>query len=73
MAPADNAEPQASAETPQQPATPPSDGSANREKQPAGDNTDNTPKMPATSAGWLAMLLGGGSLSGAGMMLRRKR
>jgi hypothetical protein len=29
--------------------------------------------MPATSAGWLMMLLGGGTLSGAGMMLRRKR
>lgn len=29
--------------------------------------------MPATSAGWLMMLLGGGSLSGIGMALRRKR
>jgi hypothetical protein len=36
-------------------------GSANRET------------MPATSAGWLMMLLGGGTLSSAGMMLRRKR
>jgi hypothetical protein len=76
MAPTDaepQAEPQASAETPQQPATPPPDNSANREKQPAGDDAGNAPKMPATSAGWLAMLLGGGTLSGAGMMLRRKR
>jgi len=29
--------------------------------------------MPATSAGWLAMLLSGGTLSGAGMMLRRRQ
>jgi LPXTG-motif cell wall-anchored protein len=29
--------------------------------------------MPATSAGWLMMLLGGGALSGVGTMLRRKR
>jgi LPXTG-motif cell wall-anchored protein len=29
--------------------------------------------MPKTSAGWLMMLLGGSSLSGAGLMLRRKR
>lgn len=46
--------------------------SANREMQ------DSTPApapatMPATSAGWLMMLLGGGSLSGIGMALRRKR
>jgi hypothetical protein len=47
-----------------------SDDSANREKKP---NTDETPAMPATSAGWLAMLLSGGSLSGAGLLLRRKR
>jgi LPXTG-motif cell wall-anchored protein len=29
--------------------------------------------MPHTYAGWLMMLLGGTSLSGAGFMLRRKR
>jgi hypothetical protein len=29
--------------------------------------------MPATSADWLMMLLGGGALSGAGLMLRRRR
>jgi len=29
--------------------------------------------MPNTSAGWLMMLLSGGTLSGAGMLLRRKR
>lgn len=29
--------------------------------------------MPQTSAGWLMMLLSGGTLSGAGMLLRRRR
>ena len=29
--------------------------------------------MPETSAGWVMMLLGGGTLSGLGMMLNRKR
>jgi hypothetical protein len=38
---------------------------ANREVPP--------PEMPKTSAGWLTMLLGGGSLSAAGMLLRRKK
>ncbi|HUB78690.1 MAG TPA: hypothetical protein VMB03_07845 [Bryobacteraceae bacterium] len=42
------------------------DNSANREAQPA-------PSMPTTSAGWLAMLLSGGTLSGFGMMLRRRK
>jgi len=41
--------------------------SANRERR---DDTDN---MPKTSAGWLALLLSGSTLSGAGLMLRRKR
>jgi hypothetical protein len=31
------------------------------------------PEMPHTSAGWLMMLLSGGSLSGAGMLLRRRK
>ena len=54
--------------TPQQPVeTAENEGSANREKQP------EPPAMPKTSAGWLLMLLSGGTLSGAGMMLRRKR
>jgi len=30
-------------------------------------------EMPKTAAGWLTMLLSGGALSGAGLMLRRKR
>ena len=58
----------------QQPATNPAppqpatnqDNSANREAQPA-------PNMPKTSAGWLAMLLSGGTLSGIGTMLRRRK
>lgn len=64
-------EPQASTDT-QQPPTPPADSSANREKRPAGDDT-GAPAMPSTSAGWLAMLLSGGTLSGVGLLLRRKR
>jgi cell division septation protein DedD len=31
------------------------------------------PAMPTTNAGWLLMLLSGGSLSGAGMLLRRRK
>ena len=59
-------------DTPQTPLTvepASSDDSANREKRPS----DDTSNMPATSAGWLAMMLGGSALSGAGMLLRRKR
>jgi len=33
----------------------------------------STPPMPHTNAGWLMMLLGGGTLSGLGASLRRKR
>jgi hypothetical protein len=34
--------------------------------------SDTTREMPQTSAGWLMMLLSSGTLSGAGMVLRRK-
>jgi hypothetical protein len=44
---------------PQQMSAPTMESGANRE-------------MPATSSGWLMMLLAGSSLSGAGMMLRRR-
>jgi hypothetical protein len=59
-------EPQSSTDTTPQQSTPATseENSANREEQPG---------MPATSAGWLAMLLSGGTLSGAGMMLRRRK
>lgn len=62
-----------------QPSTP--DNTANREATDqnntanrAMDDRDNASsrKMPSTSAGWLTLLLGGGLLSGAGTMLRRK-
>jgi hypothetical protein len=36
-------------------------------------STDTAPAMPHTNAGWLMMLLGGGTLSGLGASLRRKR
>lgn len=35
-------------------------------------NEANREQLPHTSAGWLMMLLSGGTLSGAGLMLRRK-
>jgi hypothetical protein len=67
-------QPTADLDTQQQatpPTPPPDENSANREKRP--DDSNDTPNMPATSAGWLAMLLSGGTLSGAGMMLRKRR
>lgn len=39
----------------------------------AGNTGRSDRSMPNTSAGWLMMLLSGGTLSGAGLMLRRKR
>jgi cytoskeletal protein RodZ len=60
--------------TPPQPLTP--DTSADRsmpDQTPADTGSANRTSMPATSAGWLTMLLSGTTLSGAGMMLRRKR
>jgi len=65
-------EPQATTDTTPTPQPAPTsssdDNSANREAHP-----DNTPEMPSTSAGWLAILLSGGTLSSAGMMLRRRK
>jgi len=40
---------------------------------PANDSNTANRAMPETSAGWLMMLLGGGTLSGLGMAIRRKR
>jgi len=51
----------------QTPATTPSTVARNTVPQEANR------ELPHTSAGWLMMLLSGGSLSGAGMLLRRKR
>lgn len=54
--------------TPTTPVTTDSTSSADRSV------TESTPAtMPSTSAGWLMMMLGGGSLSGLGLALRRKR
>jgi thiol:disulfide interchange protein len=41
--------------------------------QDAAKTTPAPATMPKTAANWLMMLLGGGTLSGAGLMLRRKR
>jgi hypothetical protein len=59
-----------------QPSTPTNaDNSADRavtdEQTPA--SAPAPAEMPKTAAGWLTMLLSGGALSGAGLMLRRKR
>jgi LPXTG-motif cell wall-anchored protein len=40
--------------------------------EPAPEPSANR-ELPSTSAGWLLMLLSGGTLSGAGLMLRRRR
>src|ERR1700730_16494191 len=48
------------------PAPPRKPGAKRDEPAPAPQS------LPATSAGWLMMLLSGGTLSGAGLMLRRK-
>ena len=65
-------------ETAPPPATQPEQNeNANREEAqsapPPAPAPAQTPRMPATSAGWLMMLIGGGTLSSAGMLLRRKR
>jgi LPXTG-motif cell wall-anchored protein len=59
-------------------ATPAPDTSANSADRSAPDQTpaDNTPaptRMPNTAANWVMMLISGGTLSGAGLWLRRKR
>ena len=43
------------------------------EPPPAPEQSESNRSMPETSAGWVMMLLGGGTLSGLGMMLNRKR
>jgi LPXTG-motif cell wall-anchored protein len=66
------------AETPA-PAPEPAPEVAQNTPPPAPEATEPTPapeanrELPTTNAGWLMMLLGGGSLSGAGLFLRRKR
>jgi hypothetical protein len=56
------------------PAAPSSADRAMPDTTPAPQDTTPAPtRMPDTSANWLMMLLGGGTLSGASLMLRRKR
>ena len=55
-----------------QPSTPDNSADRSMDQAPA-DTTANRTSMPSTAAGWLTMLLSGGTLSGAGLMLRRKR
>jgi len=70
------ATPPAQTEPAAQPATqaPTVDNSANRSMPDQDRAPATTPtQMPNTAANWLLMLLSGGTLSGAGLMLRRKR
>jgi hypothetical protein len=57
--------------TPQPTAT--ANNSADRAMPDETPATPDRTTMPSTAAGWLTMLLSGGTLSGAGLMLRRKR
>jgi len=57
----------------QQTATSQSTADRAADTTPATTSNDTTPAMPHTNAGWLMMLLGGGTLSGLGASLRRKR
>jgi len=58
-----------------QPTTDPNANTADRAMtdQEAARTTPAPASMPNTAANWLMMLLGGGTLSGAGLLLRRKR
>ncbi len=53
--------------------TPQSTADRSVDTTPATNDNSSTPAMPHTNAGWLMMLLGGGTLSGLGASLRRKR
>jgi len=53
--------------------TPPSPPTAATPAPSSRGAADTTPAMPATSANWLNFVLGGGALSGLGLMLRRAR
>jgi hypothetical protein len=66
---AQNTQPPAQPSTTTPPAT---DNSADRAMPDEPSAPDRT-SMPSTAADWLTMLLSGGTLSGAGLMLRRKR
>jgi hypothetical protein len=63
--------------TPQPEPQPSAQGTADRsmdtDANRSTDSNNDTTSMPHTSAGWLLMLLSGGTLSGAGLALRRRR
>jgi len=60
------------AEAPVPTPTPVPDSSADRSVDEPKSETPARESMPATSAGWLTLLLASGGLFGAGMTLRRK-
>jgi hypothetical protein len=53
--------------------TPPAPPAPDLTPAPAADTENRTPSMPSTSADWLNLILGGGALSGIGVMLRRAK
>jgi hypothetical protein len=55
------------------PVTPPPSAERAETPAPAPEAPPPPREMPKTSAGWLMMLLSGGGLSSAGLLLRRKR
>jgi hypothetical protein len=55
-----------------QPLTPDNSADRSMDQAPADTGSANRTSMPSTAAGWLTMLLSGSTLSGAGLMLRRK-
>lgn len=72
MAPA--TQPSTMAPTTAQATTQPSTMAPSTSRSTMNSDTNSANReMPNTSAGWLMMLLSGGTLSGAGLMLRRKR
>jgi len=54
---------------------PPANAQENKQENNTANREapENNQKLPATSADWVMMLLGGGGLSGLGLALRRKR
>jgi pyruvate/2-oxoglutarate dehydrogenase complex dihydrolipoamide acyltransferase (E2) component len=62
----------APAPAPEQPATQPAPAPQPQEQAAVTPPPSAERTMPTTAANWLLMLLGGGTLSGAGLMLRRR-
>jgi len=64
--------PPATVEQPAQPAPPPVETTPPPAPSAEREETPPPPPMPHTVSGWLMMMLGGSTLSGIGMLLRRR-